>query len=68
MPYPISDRASKATENFWCIKESIRQLDRLHVDPRNTEYGVSAHERAHLIDLLRRRLKEIEKILDEEVK
>lgn len=68
MSYPISDRANKATENFWHIKEAIRQLDRLHVDPKSSETGVSTHERVHLIDFLGRRIKEIEKILEEEVK
>lgn len=68
MPYPISDRASKATENFVYIKNMIRLADQLNIDGSNKEVGVSAHERVHLIDLLRRRLKEIEKILDEEVR
>lgn len=68
MTYPISERASKATENFVYIKNMIRKADRLNVDPLNTKTGVSSHERVHLLDFLGRRLKEVEKILAEEVK
>ena len=68
MCYHLSDRANKATENFVYIKNMIRLADRLHVNPRNSETGVSTHERAHLLDFLGRRLKEIEKILKDEVK
>ena len=67
MTYEISNRASDTIENQRLIIAMQKLADQLNVDASNETYGISGHERTHLIGELKRYLGRVDNVLLEEV-
>lgn len=67
MTKKLSERSCKTLENDVALWNILKLLDGLHVSNNHNDFGITSHERLHLMEVIKAPKKRTEQILTEEV-